>query len=379
MLWRILIMDKLNNNIKGLESFINITTNHPNLQHVYKRVMENITDISSGSVHLVFGPSGVGKTTLCKKVEQTFIKENMEHINANPGEIPIISLELPSPDNGKFNWKDFYQRMLVELKEPLINKKLDLYTPTDLGKKNIPNYLPTTAPGLRRSLENALYYRETKVVLLDESQHFLKMASGKRLQDQLDTLKSIANITQTKLVLFGTYELMQFLNLNGQLSRRTEEIHFPRYDAQNDNDLRVFRNVVNTFQLSLPKKTEMDLLDHWEFLYERSIGCVGILKNWLDRCLEKTFSSGQDFISYSTLKEFSPSPAKSIKMAEEAINGESLFSHQQEQVGRLQNILGLNKNDFPKDSSNEHKVDKPSTVGKRKPIRDKVGLEELGS
>jgi len=368
-------------NVHALRSFFDRTTSHPFLQKAFREVMDNLNSISTGKVYLVFGPSGVGKTTLCKRIKQTYIEQSNN--NMNRGEIPIISLELPSPDNGKFNWKDFYQRILLELNEPLIHRKINFKQNSDNNiERKFPNYLPSTAPELRKSLENALFYRGTKVVLLDEAQHLLKMASGKRLQDQMDSLKSLANMTQTKFVLFGTYELMQFLNLNGQLSRRTEEIHFPRYNAQKDEDLRIFMNVINTFQANLPYKVETNLIDHWEFFYERSIGCVGILKNWLDKCLEKASTTGENFISFATLENYSPSPAKAIKMAEEALNGESLISQQEEQIIILQNILGL-KNDKIQNENNdtlkETNKKKNSKVGHRNPIRDKVGFEDVGS
>jgi hypothetical protein len=40
------------------------------------------------------------------------------------------------------------------------------------------------------------------------------------LQNQMDMLKSLADSTHSRLVLVGTYELLTFRNLSGQLSRR---------------------------------------------------------------------------------------------------------------------------------------------------------------
>jgi hypothetical protein len=44
-------------------------------------------------------------------------------------------------------------------------------------------------------------------------------------------------------------------------------------------------NVVHTFQRHLPLEEQPDLVSYWDFCYERSIGCVGILKDWLSRTL----------------------------------------------------------------------------------------------
>ena len=58
------------------------------------------------------------------------------------------------------------------------------------------------------------------------------MTSGRRLLDQMDNLKSLANMTNTVHVLIGTYDLLGLMNSSAQLSRRSIEIHFPRYHAE---------------------------------------------------------------------------------------------------------------------------------------------------
>src|SRR5258708_10619290 len=96
-------------------------------------------------------------------------------------------------------------------------------------------------------------------MLIDEAQHFSRIATGRRLQDQLDTLKSLSNLTGTLIVLFGSYELHDFRNLCGQLSRRSLDIHFPRYDIRVADDVEAFRNLLYTFQRELPLEEEPDL------------------------------------------------------------------------------------------------------------------------
>ena len=82
------------------------------------------------------------------------------------------------------------------------------------------------------AVERALRFRRPVAVLIDEAQHLARMGSGRRLSDQLDVIKSIANCTGTVHVLLGTYELLAFRNLSAQLSRRSIDIHFPRYRAR---------------------------------------------------------------------------------------------------------------------------------------------------
>ena len=116
-----------------------------------------------------------------------------------------------------------------------------------------------------------------------------RMSSGRRLSDQLDVIKSIANRTGTVHVLLGTYELLAFRNLSAQLSRRSIDIHFPRYRADDPNDRKMFLTVLRSFEQQLPLSEPPDLMKEWEYLYERSVGCVGVLKDWLVRALTGVF------------------------------------------------------------------------------------------
>ena len=72
-------------------------------------------------------------------------------------------------------------------------------------------------------------------------------------------IKSIANRTDTVHVLFGTYELLAFRNLSAQLSRRSVDIHFPRYRADDPKDREMFLNVVRSFEQQLPSRSRQIL------------------------------------------------------------------------------------------------------------------------
>ncbi|MBM7605937.1 energy-coupling factor transporter ATP-binding protein EcfA2 [Metabacillus crassostreae] len=352
--------------------FIERTANHPLLSKTYLEIREKIRESAGGKIYLVYGPTGVGKSTLYNKLKNTVTKSH-QMTNVHSSLIPIVGLELPAPDNGKFNWKDFYRRILREMNEPLIDKKIKK---DHHPKKFIPNYLPSTAPELRESLENSIIYRETKIILLDEAQHLLKVASGKNIQDQMDALKSIANLTGAIIVMFGTYELMDFFDLNGQLGRRTEEIHFPRYNINVKEEADAFINVIATFQTHIPLKNNSDLSSHWEFLYERSIGCIGILKEWLDNCVKEALNNNENSITIKLLEKHAPTPKKVLKIANEVLDGEKNVKDMENQRSLLRDKLGLNK--LSKVSAESSKK-KGKDVGKRNPTRDIVGIVEDGA
>ena len=103
-------------------------------------------------------------------------------------------------------------------------KKVDQKTRKFLPPASTIRFMPTSravSTEYRYAVEQAVRYRRPVAVMIDEAQHLGKIPSGRRLLDQLDVIKSIANQTKTAHVLFGTYDLLAFRNLNGQLARRS--------------------------------------------------------------------------------------------------------------------------------------------------------------
>jgi hypothetical protein len=44
-------------------------------------------------------------------------------------------------------------------------------------------------------------------------------------------------------------------------------------------------------------------MQHWFYFYERSIGCVGVLKDWLVRASAAALHDGCDTLSWERLEE----------------------------------------------------------------------------
>jgi hypothetical protein len=220
-------------------------------------------------------------------------------------------------------------------------------------------------------------------VLIDEAQHLARMGSGRRLSDQLDVIKSLANRTKTVHVLIGTYELLAFRNLSGQLSRRSIDIHFPRYRANDPNDLKAFRTIVKSFEQQLPVPEPPELSPVWEYLYERSIGCVGILKDWLMGVLVSVSRRSTESLTRKDLETHAPSVAQCDKMLSEAIEGETNLLESSEARRRLRTRLGLDPIENGHEDSGSGSVvpntepaaRRPKQVkpGQRTPVRDAIG------
>lgn len=363
-------------------SFQSLTIAHPVLSTTKDQLATAISEAPPGSIIMVFGPTGVGKTTLKLKMQQILVERERSDLETDPGRLPYVSVEALAPDKGNFSWSDHYRHQLMEMAEPMIAYKKQFPDPEVIRGSVSYSILDARAPAgqLRHALELALCHRRPTAVFIDEAQHLARVSSGRKLSDQLDVVKSLANRTRTVHVLLGTYELLAFRNLSGQLSRRCIDIHFRRYMAESREDLHIFKNVVLTFQKQLPLPEPPDLLQHWELLYERSVGCIGILKEWLMRAVNAAHKKRCPTLTQKQLEDTSLSAGQCEKIIIEAREGESRLAQGNHQVERLRSLAGLSAGSFPITRCRTE-VGPPKSkarhVAKRAPKRDTVGITHL--
>jgi energy-coupling factor transporter ATP-binding protein EcfA2 len=377
-----------------LDYFKAYTVAHPLLSQADKAVWNAIREPAGALLIFVFGPTGVGKTTLLAHIEKRLIEQAVPRMEQEQDHVPVIRLDAVAPAVQQFRWSDYYQRALMALREPLLDHKIDyhLRPPVFNAKQNM-FVSPRTrsranVDELRLAFELALRYRQPKALLLDEAQHLAKLARGSRLLDQLDHLKSLAIMSQTVHVLAGTYDLLVFRNLSAQLSRRSVDIHLPRYRATNPPEQQAFRQVLLTFQRHLPLLEPPDLVHQWKYCYARTMGCVGILKDWLTKALAEALETGANTLPLELLERHALSPERCDQMITDCEEGEKLLTHDPTADERLLIRLGLlpRQRNRAKSQPQAEKVtpvtDPPvpshtTRVGQRRPSRDPVKGEQV--
>jgi len=189
----------------------------------------------------------------------------------------------------------------------------------------------------------------------------------------MDKLKSLANLTQTLLILVGTYELLHLTNLNGQLSRRSADIEFSLYRFANSEDVKNYKGVLRTFEQHLPMPSPPDLVTDYAYLYERSLGCVGILKDWLLRSLADALAHDARTIDRACLERNALSDFKLLQNAREIQAGQDLLADRKERMGEIRAALGMT----PDAPAAQPIAPQPKKVrvGTRRPGRDPVGVK----
>ena len=366
------------------------TMAHPHLDEAFELLKPIIRHCGDSRLIFIFGPTGVGKTKLRLLAQKWVIEELLAELETDRGRIPVASVEAVLQKSGLFNAKDHLKRSLYALNEPeqLVNHKINygvqgIYRNEDGQIALKPKILETD---LGWALEQALKYRRPQIFFIDEAHHMLAVASGRKLTDVPEAIKSLANRTEVLHGLIGTYELLTLHDIGDQLSRRSVYIHLPRYNAQFIEEREIWQSVVWNFQGQIPTVEEPDFLSHWEYLYERSLGCVGILKNWSRNALADALEEKAPTVTLKHLKRRALSVGQCRNILKKIKEGEQRAAEIEGEVEKLRSELGLGikptsrkKARSKASRESQEKVIKPQgrkrSVGQRQPKRDPVGAQ----
>jgi hypothetical protein len=128
----------------------------------------------------------------------------------------------------------------------------------------------------------------------------------------------------------------------------------------------------------------------WDFFYEHSLGCIGVLKDWLTRAYSLAMRSNVGTITREHLEKCSLSVSSLTQLLAEITAGES---DMEESIGKrklLRGNLGLDDDCRRQSPSTQAQLSNPDVEatqdtnnskpkrqrrrpGKRNPIRDKTG------
>ncbi len=340
---------------------------HPHLMTVDYALHEALREAGGSLLIFVCGPPGVGKTAM------------KDHVICME-RVPILSLLARPPLSGTFDWKEFLQSGILALEPSWIDRKIALDTGdveesmhtshTDLSGAGHRPLKRVKGYDLRVSLETAIKRRRPAAVIIDDAQHLFKVSSGRQLQNQLDCIKSLASVTETVHVLIGTYELLDLWHVSAQIVGRSITIHFPRYGSTHE-ELTQFRGVLSAFQDLLPFEEETGiLLEHWEYCYERSLGCVGILHQMLVRAVHSALWAGEKTLREKYLRRHALSEAACSVMIREFYEGEREMAFRPAST-ELRQMLGLAPHALFSHEASATRRQSASWGKERKPKRDR--------
>ena len=376
-----------------LDAFKAIKVKHPRLEEVDRAVTGAIEEHASSVYLLVYGPSGVGKSTVMRRVTERFASAE-----PNRSIVPVVLVEASSSDIGAYARLDYYRQVLTQLREHAAVKdrlvNIALSAKPTRNMRDVAEWLD-----IRDAVQYALQRLQVRPRVIDEAQHLMQVETYHKPVEQLNWLKNMTNQTNVLHILVGTYGLFDFRNLDAQAARRGRDLHFPRYHLETMTERREFVGALRSLLEHVPLACEMDdLLAHWRWFGELSIGCIGVLSDWMVDTVATLFREGGTTLTIEALKRSAPHPARRVRMEVDARTGEhkveagNATSQQQlqELLGKPARVRaasfagGASSETLPQSLSEPREIDQPPVptrgrVIERAPSRDPVGeMQQTG-
>ena len=125
----------------------------------------------------------------------------------------------------------------------------------------------------------------------------------------------------------------------------------------------------------MPLQEQPDLVPHWEFFYEQSVGCVGILKDLLCRAVAFAVQHGLPTLTLADVKRHAFSLSQCERIAREIEEHEREFIEPESRHTEFRKLIGLHSENSDK-MKPQPSAPKHHRVGLRNAVRDRVGIPD---
>lgn len=317
------LIDALSDVEKQLCEFRELIVLHQYFSFALEKLLRTLSTAPRGSLLYVVGPTGVGKTALIDTLMSRFIDADSDVVttSSNRYSKPIF-IEAINPTKYSFEWKDMFTRLLSMLGEPGgLSEKREFARQCQT--------ISATAPAmhsraferydyvLMQSLATRLQYVKPLFIVIDEGHAIRKMSrSAASFADQVDVLKSLANITQTPIIITGTYLLKDVIYEGDEATRRSRVIHFPRY-AWSADAKKYHCEVLEALSNDSPRPLDFDPLASVDFFLRKDVGCVGILKDWWCEAIGNAILEDRQYVSLSDFEATALDDKQIVKLINE--------------------------------------------------------------
>jgi Bacterial TniB protein len=255
--------------------------------------------------------------------------------------VPVVVVQASPEDVGSAARLDFYRQVLHQLRGHVAvrDRILNLPLASVRGKKSTD---PAEWLEMRDAVSYALDLLKVEAVGIDEAQHLMQADATQKPSIQLDWLKSLTNRSNLLYILLGNFSLYDFCHLNGQIARRVREEQFCRYHLDQQDDAVEFTSALKVLLEQVPLQVNIpEMLMHWKWFGEWSIGCIGILSDWVVETASTLCRAGETVLTLEVLAKHALKPAQRLKLETEARTGEFKIEEAKKESEReLQRLLG---------------------------------------
>jgi AAA domain len=304
-----------------LRYFFSLQISHRKLNVVEESIARHLGPYSDARILTLIGPPGAGKTSFAENAMAARMKATAG------GTRPFLLVAAPAHGSVKVPWSGVYRKILESGDEPLIEKKRGTFVEDNRVKTY--NATTRTLDTLRSAVESMLLHRQTKLLAIDEVLHLLRFGDKKAL---MDTLKSLADATDSQLLLIGSYDLFSLVTSYAQVGRRSEVFYLDRYrrytlderrnSIENNDDINEFSRIIVRLQQRWPLDWVPNFVTVAKDLLDATLGIVGLLKDFMYQCLALQLMNDGKWSSSFVRKSLKPaSVIKGIR--DEIGDGES--------------------------------------------------------
>lgn len=345
--------------LQSLESFKTLKVQHPRLQEIEELLRRAITGHRSYTLLALYGASGVGKSTAISRVARL-----CREAEADPAIVPVVIVQASPEDVGASARLDYYRQVLAQLQNHTAirdrTRSLPLYT--NPGKKSND---PAEWLDMRDAVDYALALLRVKVVFVDEAQHLLSADTHQKPTAQLDWLKALTNRTNVLHVVAGNFDLYDCCHLNAQATRRMRDHNFPRYHLDNQKECEEFIGALKSLLEHVPITVDVPtFLTDWRWFGEWSVGCIGVLSDWIVETVDALCKEGKTVLTIEALTKHALQPDQRIRMEMEMRTGEHRVARAKAQSEKeLQRLLGTTP--LPPGTNETMPTPNPTSTGAR--------------
>ena len=313
--------------------FAKLTVKHQKQNDALRDATFLLTMCENVDFVLIAGPTGAGKSHLLERLQNEVSRFYTPQVDEYPCMVPYLSTVAVADGAKKFGWKRCWADASKGLHDPFAEARS--WRTSSNPTVRFPGESLSTSVA-RQDFERELQLRRTKVWGIDEAHHILLGGLAGAPSDQFEVLKSVSQITPIKLVLCGTYQLPRLLNYSGQVMRRSATVTLAPYSLKHQSDITQFVSICKTLLDNLPTITALNPTECAEDLFYGTLGCVGVLKDWIARAWANAHFRNSPCMTMDHLMATRLPAETLLSMHHEIVAGEALNSDTTEALYRQQ-------------------------------------------
>jgi hypothetical protein len=354
---------------------------HKHLEESYVTAYSLATANADEQSVEIIGPSGCSKSTLRRLLEVSLLEPPAQWAK---GAKHIISIRASNTQDGFFDSKDFYSRLLYLLGDPFrANGKLAFaYQPIDQADAAVEAavmdpgwrkvHISYTETDIRDACERIGIARCLKFLVVDEAHVMGLVKRSREAVSHLESLRAYAETVGCKLILLGTYHLLNVWQTSAEINRRLGPVHLRRYRDSDEDELNEFARCVVLLANGYAFDAEDFLKQNIRFIYGVTLGSIGEVHDLYLRASASAAAASRAVISYEDLVAGAHSQDQLWTMYEETLAGEQRFARPTDEFLRE---LTKVRHGPSQGAQAPESVRRNRRPGRRRPTRDAVGAD----